>query len=61
MKNKKMNEAIIIKFLGNVMEGQIIKYLNVSLDEMKEFSIKSLKNDEAVWFGCDVGKMFHRQ
>ena len=61
MKNKKMNELYTIKFLGNVMEGQIIKYLNVSLDEMKEFSIKSLKNDEAVWFGCDVGKMFHRQ
>ena len=61
MKNKKMNELYTIKFLGNVMEGQIIKYLNVSLDEMKKFSIKSLKNDEAVWFGCDVGKMFHRQ
>ena len=61
MKNKKMNQLYTIKFLGNVMEGQIIKYLNVSLDEMKKFSIKSLKNDEAVWFGCDVGKMFHRQ
>ena len=27
---------------------------------MKKYAIKSLKNNEAVWFGCDVGKMFHR-
>ena len=27
---------------------------------MKKAVIKSLKNNEAVWFGCDVGKMFHR-
>ena len=23
-------------------------------------TVKSIKNNEAVWFGCDVGKMFHR-
>jgi bleomycin hydrolase len=49
-----------VKYLGNVVEGQIIKYLNVSIDKMKKAAIKSIKNDEAVWFGCDVGKMFHR-
>ena len=27
---------------------------------MKKAAIKSIKNNEAVWFGCDVGKMFHR-
>ena len=27
---------------------------------MKKYAIKSLKNNEPVWFGCDVGKMFHR-
>ena len=27
---------------------------------MKKTAIKSIKNEEAVWFGCDVGKMFHR-
>ena len=60
MRDKKMNELYTIKYLGNVVEGQIIKYLNVNLDDMKRYSIKSLKNNEAVWFGCDVGKMFHR-
>ena len=60
MSDKKMNELYTINYLGNVVEGQIIKYLNVDIDEMKKYSIKSLKNNEAVWFGCDVGKMFHR-
>ena len=60
MSNKKFNTLYTVKYLGNVVEGQIIKYLNVSLDEMKKYTIKSLKANEAVWFGCDVGKKFHR-
>ena len=61
MSNKNFNKLYTVDYLGNVVEGQIINYLNVSLDEMKKYSIKSLKNNEAVWFGCDVGKMFHRE
>ena len=60
MSNKKFNQTYTIKYLGNVVEGQEIKYLNVSIDEMKKMAIKSIKNNEPVWFGCDVGKMFHR-
>ena len=60
MSNKKFNKLYTVKYLGNVVEGQIIKYLNVSIDEMKKAAIKSIKDNEAVWFGCDVGKMFHR-
>ena len=60
MSNKKFNQLYTVKYLGNVVEGQEITYLNISLDEMKKAVIKSLKNNEAVWFGCDVGKMFHR-
>ena len=60
MSNKEFNKLYTVKYLGNVVEGQNIAYLNVSIDEMKKYAIKSIKNDEAVWFGCDVGKMFHR-
>tara|TARA_B100002052_G_C15885197_1_gene601205 strand:+ start:73 stop:1413 length:1341 start_codon:yes stop_codon:yes gene_type:complete len=60
MSNKKMNELYTVSFLGNVVEGQIIKYANVDIDIIKQAAIKSIKNDESVWFGCDVGKMFHR-
>ena len=60
MSNKKMNELYTVSFLGNVVEGQIIKYANVELADIKKAAIKSIKNNESVWFGCDVGKMFHR-
>ena len=60
MSNKKMNTLYTVSYLGNVVEGQPITYLNVSVEEMKKYSIKSIQSDEAVWFGCDVGKKFHR-
>ena len=60
MSNKKMNELYTVSYLGNVVGGQIINYANVEIDDMKRTAIKSIKNNEAVWFGCDVGKMFHR-
>ena len=60
MSNKKYNTLYTVQYLGNVVEGQIIKYLNVPIEELKKASVKSIKNNEAVWFGCDVGKMFNR-
>jgi len=30
------------------------------MEELKKFSIKQLKNNEPVWFGCDVGQFSHR-
>ena len=60
MYNKKINELYTVEFLGNVVNGNIIKYANVQIKELKKATINSLKNNEAVWFGCDVGKMFNR-
>ena len=61
MSNKKMNELYTVSYLGNVIDGEIIKYANIDIQKIKNATIKSLQNDEAVWFGCDVGKMFHRE
>ena len=61
MSDKKFNKVYTVNFLGNVIEGNPIKYLNVEIDEMKKAAISSLKNDEPVWFGCDVSKHFHRE
>ena len=60
MSNKKMNELYTVDFLGNIIGGQIIKYANVEIEDIKRAAIKSIKNNESIWFGCDVGKMFHR-
>jgi len=60
MSDKEYNKVYTVNFLGNVVEGNPIKYLNVEIDDMKKATINSLKNDDPVWFGCDVSKHFHR-
>ena len=60
MSDKEYNKLYTVKYLGNVIEGNQIKYLNVETNDMKNAAISSLKNDEPVWFGCDVSKHFHR-
>jgi bleomycin hydrolase len=57
---KQMNTVYTVDYLGNVLEGQIVKYLNVSLDAMKAAAIAMIKDGKSVWFGCDVGKCFDR-
>lgn len=57
---KSFNEVYTVKFLGNVVGGETVKYLNVDLDVMKQASVKQLQNGEPVWFGCDVGKYLDR-
>ena len=60
MSNKKFNTVYTVEYLGNVIEGQIINYLNVDIKDLKKSAMQSIKNNEAVWFGCDVGKRFSR-
>ena len=60
MSDKKYNKVYTVDYLGNVIEGNNIRYLNVESEEMKRATINSLKDDQPVWFGCDVSKHFHR-
>ena len=47
--------------MGNVVEGHIIRYLNVDLPIFKQAAVDMLRNEEPVWFGCDVGKVLERE
>ena len=49
-----------VEHLGNVVGGEIVRYLNVPMDVMKGISQKAITDDEPVWFGCDVGQMMRR-
>jgi bleomycin hydrolase len=60
MSDKEYNKVYTVDYLGNVAEGNPIRYLNVESQMMKDAAIRSLKKDEPVWFGCDVSKHFHR-
>lgn len=59
--SKKFNQTYTVKYLGNVKEGNSIKYLNLEIEELKNLAIKQLEDSESVWFGCDVDKMFDRE
>lgn len=59
--SKRFDEVYTIKYLGNVVGGEDIKYLNVDLGVMKTAAIKQMQNGEPVWFGCDVGKYLDRE
>ncbi len=58
--SKRLNAVYTIEYLGNVVEGDIIRYLNVGLGAMKQAAVAMIKDEKPVWFGCDVGKMFDR-
>ena len=55
------NKTYTVEYLGNVHGGNIIRYLNLETDDLRKYTIKSIKANDPVWFGCDVGKFFTRQ
>jgi bleomycin hydrolase len=56
--DKPFNRLYTIDFLGNVREGEIIRYLNVELPVFKQAAVDMIVDGQPVWFGCDVGKSF---
>lgn len=54
--DKPFDRTYTVRFLGNVLEGRPVKYLNLSAEELKQAAIAQLKDGQPVWFGCDVGK-----
>lgn len=58
--DKPYYRTFTVQFLGNVKEGRQVKYLNLPAEEQKALAIAQLQDNEPVWFGCDVGKLLHR-
>jgi bleomycin hydrolase len=54
------NLTYTVQYLGNVVGGEIVKYLNVPIQVMKDAARRALVEGRPVWFGCDVGKMMRR-
>jgi bleomycin hydrolase len=54
------NRTFTVQHLGNVIEGGIVKYLNIDIALMKEIAMKTIMKGEPVWMGCDCGKMLRR-
>ena len=54
------NRLYTVKYLGNVIDGSKIKYLNKDINRLRELARKSIDDNNAVWFGCDVGQWLNR-
>ncbi len=55
------NRTYTVAYLGNVISGEPVLYLNVDIDVIKELTMRTIMSGEPVWFGCDVGKQMDRQ
>jgi bleomycin hydrolase len=55
-----IGRTFTVEYLGNVVEGGIVKYLNVTPETMRDLTKRSILAGEPVWFGCDTGKMSRR-
>lgn len=59
--DKPFNQTYTVEYLGNVIEGTPVLYLNIENQQLKDICINMLKKEETIWFGCDVGKMSDRE
>jgi bleomycin hydrolase len=49
-------QTYTVDFLGNVLGGEPVVYLNVDIKRIKAITQQTLEDGEPVWMGCDVGK-----
>jgi len=56
-----MGRTFTVEYLGNVIGGPPVTYLNVDISVIKDIAAKTIQGGEPVWFGCDVGKMMSNE
>lgn len=59
--DKPFGKTYTVDYLGNVIEGNEVLYLNLEIERLKELAINQLKDGETVWFGSDCGKARDRE
>ena len=55
-----MDRTYTIAYLGNMVDADPIKYLNVDIQTIKDLTQQMLLDGLPVWMGCDTGKQSHR-
>jgi len=59
--DKPFGKLYTVQYLGNVVGGHVVRYLNVEMNVLKRAAVDMIAAGRAVWFGCDVGKMMDRE
>ena len=61
-KDKPYGRTYTVRCLGNVRGGAYaVKYLNLPMDDLRDLTIRQLKDGRPVWFGSDVGQFSDRK
>jgi bleomycin hydrolase len=58
--DKPYDKMYTVRFLGNVVGGRPVRYLNLSVDALKQAALAQMRDGKVVWFGSDVGKCSDR-
>lgn len=58
--DKPYMKTYTVAYLGNVVGGQPIKYLNLEMHHLKSLVTKQMLDGQIVWFGADVGRFGNR-
>ena len=53
-KSKPFLKSYTIEYLNNVVEGKMVKHLNLPMERIIELILNQLNDKEIVWFGADV-------
>ena len=59
--SREFGKVYEIAYDRHVYDGQNWVYLNVPIETIKEMAIKSIKDNTAMYFSCDVGKFSDRK
>lgn len=59
--DKPYGKAYTVQYLGTIYEADPVRYVNVPMEDLKKSAIKSIKDGNPVWFGCDVGQRLGRK
>ncbi len=58
--DKEFMKTYTVQYLGNVIGGKGILYLNLDMKNFKDLAKKAILENELVWFTSDVSKMMER-
>lgn len=55
------NKLYTVEYLNNMTSARTVLYINQPIQVLKDLALASIREGQAVWFGCDVGKFFSRK
>lgn len=53
---KDYDQLFLLETSRNIWENEDFEILNLPIEKLKEYTIKSLVDSQGVWFSCDVGE-----